>query len=862
MSPSDSPFKIGAQPPHKPKDPESLFADLHPTDENVKHLWAHQADVLRAYSKNHEKTSDVALELPTGMGKTLVGLILAEYRRQKYDERVAYLCPTRQLAYQVGRQAASYGIHTVVLVGPQNAYPPKDYASYATGEAIAVTTYSGIFNVNPRLDDARAILLDDAHAGGDYIANHWSLEIRRNHPAYSGLVELFADTIPLALLMRFREDSIDPVYRKEVHKVSSFAYFDRLRGVSEFLEDKLAGTKQSYPWSVLREHLAATHIYFSWNGVLVRPTLPPSIHHRAFANAQQRIYMSATLGVGGELERLIGVRRIARIPVPENWESQRVGRRFILLPDLALSQKEVGAFVARVVEIRDRTLVLCPSLTQALSFAHFLGGSTSVKTLDADAIEESLEPFAKADHAALVLAARYDGIDLPDNSCRQLILFGLPSALNLQEKFFVERLRVELVLRDRIRTRITQAIGRCTRNPRDYAAVLMCDTDLMEFCLRRENTSEMPCELQAELLFGIDNSRVDNPEQLLTLLQVFFAQDERWKQADAAIRDERDQCQQLRDPLAGVLMDAAPGEVDYQYAIWDGDPHRALELARGVADRLAGPEFSNYRAWWLYLASAAAYLAVITAGDQNARTLSEDLLRRAKTASGNTWTRSLLPTVLQAPTAISEDLALAAAEGAANSLRDMGFYGLKFERVIKSLLENINSDDPPRFESAVQQLGALLGFDASKPQGDGKPDVLWLLRPMLTVAFEAKSQVASTAPISVATARQCAGHAGTVRELLKLGRGESCTVVVLCHKLEISREAVPQVGETKAFLIADLRQLGQEVANTLRRVRAKADERIDLVELVRREYAVAKLDPKTVVDRLSKVSGTALKVIG
>ncbi len=337
----------------------------------------------------------------------------------------------------------------------------------------------------------------------------------------------------------------------------------------------------------------------------------------------------------------------------------------------------------------------------------------------------------------------------------------------------------------------------------------------MEFCLRRENTSEMPCELQAELRFGIDNSRVENPEQLLNLLEVFFAQDDRWKQADAAIRDKRDQCQQLRDPLLGVLMEAAPSEVDYQYAIWDGDPHRALELARRVTDRLAGPEFSNYRAWWLYLASAAAYLAAITTGDKDARMLSEDLLSRAKTASGNSWTRSLLPTAIQASTAISQDLSLIAAEGAANSLRDMGFYGLKFERVVKSLLDSINSDDPPRFESAVKQLGTLLGFDASKPDGDATPDVLWLLRPTLTVAFEAKSQVASAAPISVATARQCAGHAGTVRELLKLGRAESCTVVVLCQ-----------------------------------------------VELVRREYAVAMLDPTSIVDRLSRASAKELKVVG
>src|SRR5205814_1746675 len=155
-------------------------------------LWAHQADVLRAYARDHETTRDVALELPTGMGKTLVGLVLAEYRRRKVEDRVVYLCPTRQLAHQVGRQAASYGINAVVLVGPQNAYPPADYASYARATAVAVTTYSGLFNVNPRLHDANTILLDDAHAGGDYISKHWSVEIEREHQAYRGVVDMFS----------------------------------------------------------------------------------------------------------------------------------------------------------------------------------------------------------------------------------------------------------------------------------------------------------------------------------------------------------------------------------------------------------------------------------------------------------------------------------------------------------------------------------------------------------------------------------------------------------------------------------------------------------------------------------------------
>jgi hypothetical protein len=861
MARDKSPFKLGAPQPHAPKDPESLFGDLHPEDENVKHLWAHQADVLRAYAKDHEATPDVALELPTGMGKTLVGLVLAEYRRRKFQNRVVYLCPTRQLAHQVGRQGASYGINAVVLVGPQNAYSPPDYASYATGAAVAVTTYSGLFNINPRLDDANAIVLDDAHAGGDYIAQHWSVEIPRDHEAYRGIVGLFSDVIPQALLVRFREDAVDPLQRRDVYKVPSFAYLDRMHKLGEYLDSTLdPRTKPSYPWSVLREHLHATHLYVSWQSLLIRPLLPLSQRHAPFANARQRIYMSATLGVGGELERLIGVDRIARIPVPENWESQRVGRRFILLPHLGLSREEAAHVLSRAVEKRDRTLVLCPTHPQAQAVAQYLRDNAKVVTLDASAVEESLEPFATAEHAALVLAARYDGIDLPDNSCRQLVLFELPAALNLQERFYVDRLRAELVLRDRMRTRITQAMGRCTRNPRDYAAVLLFGTDLMEFCLRRENTAEMPCELQAEVRFGIANSAVTDPKDILNLLDVFFAQGEHWKQADAAIREMRDKCEQVRDPFAARLMAAAPREVHYLYALWDGDNKRALEVAREVADQLDGPEFANYRAWWLYLASSAAYLTALSTGRQEDRRLSQELLDRAKAAATTSWVRGIGLDTARPTSDKPDELALLAAESVATTLRDAGFFGLRFERTAAGFLNDINSDDPTTFEGAVERLGRFLGFEATRPEGDALPDVIWQLADTVHVVLEAKSQVGTDAPVSVATARQCAGHAGTAREILRLGPRDSSQVVLLCHKLSIHKEAVPQIGDTYVFLIEDLRSLAKEVVNSLRQIRAVTDGGPELVDVIQHRYAQAGLDPTRVIQGMTALHAKKLVV--
>jgi superfamily II DNA or RNA helicase len=102
-------FKIPEKSTVCPDDPESLFRDLR--KKTVPGLLSHQADLLRSYLAVHMKYSDIALQLPTGSGKTLVGLLIAEWRRRKYGERVVYLCPTRQLVNQVAQQATGkYGI--------------------------------------------------------------------------------------------------------------------------------------------------------------------------------------------------------------------------------------------------------------------------------------------------------------------------------------------------------------------------------------------------------------------------------------------------------------------------------------------------------------------------------------------------------------------------------------------------------------------------------------------------------------------------------------------------------------------------------------------------------------------------------
>nr|WP_237556715.1 DEAD/DEAH box helicase [Streptomyces sp. SID5464] len=95
-----------------PDDPVDLYRILALTNRGPEFVWGNQQDVLRDWHEKKSDASDVAIELPTGAGKTLVGGLIGEYQRRKYGERVAYLCPTRQLARQTAAKFDEYGIQT------------------------------------------------------------------------------------------------------------------------------------------------------------------------------------------------------------------------------------------------------------------------------------------------------------------------------------------------------------------------------------------------------------------------------------------------------------------------------------------------------------------------------------------------------------------------------------------------------------------------------------------------------------------------------------------------------------------------------------------------------------------------------
>jgi Rad3-related DNA helicase len=458
-------FRTSANQEPTPESPALLFRDLR-KDASIKFLWGHQEKLLDQYKASHLDTPNLAIELPTGSGKTLVGLLIGEYRRRVRGERVLFLCPNRQLCAQVEAQARKYGVPVSLLVGKQKDYDPAAFARYQEAKAIAISTYSGLFNTNPRIDDPELIICDDAHAADSFVGSLWTLKVsRRDHTkVYEALYTSLKDAIPEWLHHTIENYEGNPADKSGVDLISPIAAADYFDAMKEAVGSVVGETDLKYSWGMIHDNLEACQFYVTSDAFEIRPVVPPTLTHQPFARAKQRVYMSATLGENGDIERSFGVKNIARIPLPEGWDKRGTGRRLILFPNK--SKAAPLDVLHGVMALTERSLVLVPNDFSRAKAEQYLPAGFSV--LGPRDIENDLKVFTQSSKAVLLLANRYDGIDLPGTDCRMLVVIGVPTGIGLQERYLTERLNANAQFQDRIRTRLTQAVGRCTRDESDF----------------------------------------------------------------------------------------------------------------------------------------------------------------------------------------------------------------------------------------------------------------------------------------------------------------------------------------------------------------------------------------------------------
>lgn len=422
------------------------------------------------------------------------------------------------------------------------------------------------------------------------------------------------------------------------------------------------------------------------------------------------------------------------------------------------------------------------------------------------------------------------------------------------------------VLQERVRTRIVQGAGRCTRNPGDYAVVVIIGETLTGFCGMAEVQAALHPEIQGEFIFGWDNSNQPLGE-VLGIVGKFLTQDlDPWwtDEVEQHLADQRARLVRVLPEGADALRAAAQDEVAAVQAAWRGEWSRAMGKADDVVTKVSGAKNRRrpYQALWNYLGSQWAAIASREENKPELETVSAQLLEKAHEAASNrTWMhREARP---QAALADGYSEALIQGAVAAFAATATGATG-KFEKWCEQLRSRLDGTDPTAFELGLQQLGVMLGYRSARHTEPAAPDVGWEAPMGPWIAIEAKSDENPQGSVSVGTVRQANTHLEWMAA--KLGKPvPTNSVCVIASPRDKVDGTATALAAPYLFLVSleDVRQIARDAERAWREIRARGrglggDQ---LLSLVRERFLIQGVTGQKVIERLaSEPIGDGVKV--
>jgi replicative superfamily II helicase len=695
-----------------------------------------QKVVLSEWHTARRADRDVILKVHTGQGKTLLGLLMLQSKLNEGKGPALYLCPNHFLVNQTLEQARQFGVHCVAADGEL----PDEFLE---GRAILIAVLHKLFNGQTKFDlgaksvAVGTILLDDAHACMDKIQDQCVITLRHDKPnestAYNDLLSLFENE-----LRSQGDGTFEDILRHEFSAylpVPYWAWWDRSSDVAGILSRHAKIDAVAFAWPLLKDALRHTLCLVSGTQIVIAPHIAPLHMFGSYANAEHRIFMSATVTDDSFLVKGLGLSpetvQNPLVDPKETWS----GEKMVVMPSLIdgdLTRANiVEAFAASNPARKYGIVVLVPSGKRCADW-----GKYGARVVDKFTIDAAVSDLRNKDYNKTVVVANYyDGIDLPDNTCRILIIDSKPFAEELLERYIEDRRHGSKLLAGRIARIVEQGMGRAVRGEKDFCVIILIGTDLLRALQAPGRRDFFSDQTRTQIEIGRNIAE--------------FARDEivAGKPPTDAFRDLIGQCLDRNDDWKDYYTErmnamAARGsaarpeflkmfqaEVAAEREFQDGSPDRAVEKIQKLIDVLK-PSAAD-RGWYLQEVARYTYALSKARADEFQRTAHQINRSLLRPKEGMIFTK--VPTL--------------APEKRLERIKDWLVSHEVFENVaiaVDDIFTNLSFGvDSDKFEAAMQDLATALGFESDRPDKEWKegPDNLWGLRDNEYLLFEDKNEV-------------------------------------------------------------------------------------------------------------------------
>jgi Type III restriction enzyme, res subunit/Helicase C-terminal domain len=689
-----------------------------------------QLRALTAFESLRTTRSDIGIELPTGAGKTLIALLIADQALEE-GRSVAYLTGTKQLAEQACEQAELLPGLDVELFYSRN-YPAQSLRVYNQAEAVGIMNYWAYFNSQPRVEPADLLIFDDAHLAEQALAGLFTIRIPRGP---RGATQLFREIADLVLqqapdsypsLQALRDGTAPWNTPPELISFLDWA------AVSGAVEDAVGGSEYMqnsdlrFPWQAVRSRLRQCGVLVGPTAIEIRPYHVPSQTVAGYNRSRQRVYLSATLGQSGDLQRRLGVREVSTAAMTPAASQSDLGRRaFLVNPtqDATLSEASWAFAMQQAAAAANdgggRVAWLCSSHSEAdLVQAKLEEDEQSVVRLGSGE-DPGLDRWRTSRNCHLVTAGRFDGLDFPDDVCRLVIIPSVPAASTEFERFVVAYLGDASYMRYRIGQRVTQAMGRANRTPNDSALYIGLDPSFGPVLADASVQEALGADVRATVNEAL-SYHGGTWEDVSHVASDFWNSHHRLpsQPSELGVTPAR-RNRPGRTSRSETRGESSEPEVNAVTRLWLGDGPGAADAARAAAEVLQSNGELEHAAFWNYVQAHSLYGSGRPSDIRAARAALEAAVSSAPQTAWFVRLRrtvdALAGTTVRAST--NDSLFLAWDEW----IREAG---TRVQRRISRSRQMLEGTHDERCES-LTVLARLCGASGERPEGQSAADARW-----------------------------------------------------------------------------------------------------------------------------------------
>ena len=733
-----------------PIEPRDIFMALPNKDKDYGYPRDVQTEVWKQwFCRRDEK--NLIIKMNTGSGKTTVGLTILQSCLNEGKGPAVYVVPDNYLVSQVCLEAQKLGIRISCDeydVSGNCIKKGEDDYFFTNKKAILVTNMhklvngKSVFGMRTGGGNIRigSIIIDDVHACMNIIEQQYAIQIKSESPVYLQIIRLLGRYQELKDSQTFFNITAkqDPssnvlipfwIWQKECEQIRRLL-------LDAGASDKEIENITTFNLPLLADNWKICNCVLTARCIEITPKSIPISKISSFEDASRRIFMSATLADDSVFVSAMGLRKrdISDIVTPE--KANDIGERLILFPKHLNASLDDESIKEKLVEIatKHNVVVIVPSF-ERLSFWQDLNGRIPIQVLASRDrnVEIGIANLKRGSFKGLtILVNKYDGVDLPEDACRFLVIDGLPT---MQREYDIAVHNIDpsnkRICRELVQ-KIEQGMGRGVRSNNDYCVVILMGNKLADVLINQSGEQffskatleqfSISKQLWAQLM---ETNACPDAQKVFELADYVISRNSDWVSASrtALAAVEYEKSANIDSTIVAVreaFEKAYIEQYDEAFRILENEKNANVTLDRkskGFLMQLMA-EYKNF------INPAQAQELLLAGRDLNPSILKP--IRGIRPSKLNCFTGEQGVNVVQF---------------IANSASDLNGYIIHVNSVLDDLNFIENSADA--FERAVNEIAATIGIHASRPEKEniGGPDNLWAIGDLNYFVIECKNGV-------------------------------------------------------------------------------------------------------------------------